>query len=179
MTNSPQLAKGDAAAALFKDRFDQVKHELADYEGQEKRSRRTDRVVTVCEYVLGGIVTAVPAFQNKTHPADASNLFLLVGLVGALVITAKIVRERFKPGQALMGARFIVATLRCGIMQVENERELSPNWAEKIPDEVEFLSRLIGWVEEVKIAGLANVTQVRRPTVKYLPVGPKASSRKP
>jgi hypothetical protein len=158
---------------LFEERYKRVKGELKNYQHQESRSKWTDRIVTACEYVLGGMVTAVPAFAGKTRVTDPSNLALTVGVLGALVITAKIIRERFKPGQVLMGARIIVATLTCGIMQADNERQLEPDWAAKIPEKVEFLSNLIGWVEEVEIAGLASATQIDRPAVKYLPGGRK------
>lgn len=170
----------EAVLQLFENRCKQVKDELKAYEGQETASRWTDRIVTGFEYILGGIVTAIPAIQGRTRlTTDVSNLALTVGVLGALVITAKIIRERFKPGQVLMGARFIVATLTCGIMQVENERQLASDWEAKIPEEIEFLSSLIGWVEEVEREGLASATQIRRPAVKYLPTPWKAPARKP
>ena len=155
---------------LFEERYKRVEDELKNYQRQESQSRWTDRIVTGCEYVLGGMVTAVPAFKTRF---DTNNLALMVGVLGALVITAKIIRERFKPGLVLMGARIIVATLTCGIMQADNERQLEPDWAAKMPEKVEFLSNLIGWVEEVESAGLASATQIHRPAVKYLPGGRK------
>jgi hypothetical protein len=167
--------------SLFEERYKRVEEELKKYEHQAGRSRWTDRIVTVCEYILGGMVTAIPAFAGKTRLTDTGNLALTVGVLGALVITAKIIRERFKPGQVLMGARTIVATLTCGIMQADNERQLEADWTTKMSEKVEFLSNLIGWVEEVEIAGLASATQIHRPAVKYLPSGrkPRASHEKP